>query len=408
MKRNILLLLFAVLIIHPIMSQDDGKVKIDYLLKEDTPSQWVYLVYSYGNRIDFVDSCYINMGQKRFRFEANMNDSLYSYYDIFFTAKGSPSIHLDLDRGENVELNEKSRTVKGSLTMAEKREHDSIRILNQIKYRFYKDSILKVKEEDRARLTDSLNYFQNQIKTGAALKTIAKARSPMSCYIMLILLEYEIPETAWDSLYADVKARFPEDKRLRNYWVKSNSNSNSNKIIQDRYQAMIDAKNGINTVERKTIKQIDDDIGEIKPYMLGDKIDSLSLVELSGNRILLEEIKTPYILIDFWASWCGPCRREYPNVKKVFETYVDSLTIFAVSFDNNEREWKNTIEMDKLEMFTHVYAGSQLTNAGRRMMKMFGITAIPANFLLDKDRRIIATNLRGENLMKKMEDLIEK
>lgn len=105
------------------------------------------------------------------------------------------------------------------------------------------------------------------------------------------------------------------------------------------------------------------------------------------------------VLIDFWASWCGPCRRENPNVKALYEaTKEKGFDILAVSLDESREEWLKAIEKDGLT-WTHV---SDLGGWQEKTASLFNVTAVPATFLVDGDAKIIAINLRGEELKEKV------
>lgn len=123
-----------------------------------------------------------------------------------------------------------------------------------------------------------------------------------------------------------------------------------------------------------------------------------------GKMISLSELKGKYVLLDFWASWCGPCRQENPNVVAAFNKYKDKgFTVFGVSLDQNKERWLGAIKSDNLT-WTHV---SDLKGWGNEVAKMYGISSIPQNLLLDKDGKIIAKNLRGPDLDAKLAEIVK-
>jgi len=125
----------------------------------------------------------------------------------------------------------------------------------------------------------------------------------------------------------------------------------------------------------------------------------------NGKPVKLSDYRGKYVLLDFWASWCGPCRAENPNVLDNYEKYHSKgLEILAVSLDDKKDNWLKAIKDDGLE-WAHV---SDLKGWKNEVAKTYNIRAVPSNFLLDKDGKIVAVDLRGEDLTHKLEEIFGK
>jgi thiol-disulfide isomerase/thioredoxin len=123
-----------------------------------------------------------------------------------------------------------------------------------------------------------------------------------------------------------------------------------------------------------------------------------------GKPVKLSDFRGKYVLVDFWASWCGPCRRENPNIVKAYKTYKNkNFTILGVSLDKDKQAWLAAVEKDGLD-WTQV---SDLKFWDNGAAKLFGVQSIPQNMLIDPDGIIIRKNLRGEELQKVLSEILK-
>ncbi len=125
----------------------------------------------------------------------------------------------------------------------------------------------------------------------------------------------------------------------------------------------------------------------------------------------LSDFEGHFVLIEFWASWCKPCRQESPNIVRAYEKYHDAeleggkgLRILSVSLDKNVKRWKKAIEKDGMKWDTHV---SSLKGWKGPVAKKYNVTQIPKNFLVDQNGKIVAMNLRGRKLHLKIDEYLK-
>jgi len=141
------------------------------------------------------------------------------------------------------------------------------------------------------------------------------------------------------------------------------------------------------------------------PIREGAPAPEIALPTPAGDTVRLSSTRGSVVLLDFWASWCSPCRMENPNLVKAYNTYHrKGFQIFQVSLDKTKDAWVNGIKDDQLDKWIHV---SDIQYWNSAAVKLYNIESIPSNFLLDREGRIIAVNLRGDALEAKLAEILK-
>ena len=153
----------------------------------------------------------------------------------------------------------------------------------------------------------------------------------------------------------------------------------------------------------KLYTQVKPQLEALKKTAIGQVAPDIELTTPDGKKVKPSDFRGKYLLLDFWASWCMPCRRENPNVVRMYKKYKDKgFEILGISLDRDKNKWIQAIKSDGL-VWHH---GSDLKGWQSEAAKLYGVSSIPNTFLLDKEGRIIAKGLRGPTLEQKLKELL--
>ncbi len=168
-------------------------------------------------------------------------------------------------------------------------------------------------------------------------------------------------------------------------------------LFETSPEAMLYAKRFVDGV-----RKMEADV-KSSPTKLGTQVLNFELKDINGITGDLAKTKGKIILIDFWASWCGPCRKENPNVKRVYSKYKDKgLEILSISLDTDKDAWKKAIEQDQMN-WSHMI---DERDPSKSIAARYNVTGIPFTLLLDENYKIIAKNIRGAELELKIAELL--
>ena len=150
-----------------------------------------------------------------------------------------------------------------------------------------------------------------------------------------------------------------------------------------------------NFPDNKAVQAFASQMEALEKVAIGKTAPEISAMTPEGKNIKLSDFKGKYVLLDFWASWCGPCRQENPNIVKAYQQFKDkNFTVFGFSLDDNQERWVKAIKDDNLT-WNHA---SELKQWDAPTARLYNINAIPASFIIDPSGKIVAKNLRGEEL----------
>lgn len=152
-------------------------------------------------------------------------------------------------------------------------------------------------------------------------------------------------------------------------------------------------------------KRIKEKITLLKKTSVGGSAEAVTIPDKDGKEIEFKASKAKYTLIDFWASWCGPCRRESRSLSKLLTKHqANGFAIYGISLDDDREKWLNALEKDG-RTWTNV---SSLKGYETKAAFDYGVTALPANFLIDSEGKIVAKNLHGRELVEKVNEVFSK
>lgn len=277
----------------------------------------------------------------------------------FFIENGKIRVRGNADSTEKIRVT--GTPENDTYTAAMKREYyfyDSVTVLNN-QYKLLTDK----NSPEASKLTMGADRLRDSVKQ-FWIDFTASHPDALTSAIFLYLLQDRIPLEQFEPLYDNVSER-----------VKNN-------------RFCMGVKTAIAAKKRTAI---------------GKAAPEFAVNDLDGKKISLADYKGRYVLLDFWASWCVPCRAESPALKEAYKNYKDKgFTIISVSVDTDNGKWKEAIVKDDLP-WTHICQGYDVNG----IAKLYGVQPIPDNFLINPEGKIIGRELRGADVNKSLSELIK-
>ncbi len=362
MMKNILLLIVGFLFAQVSIAQEPIQVKVIGNIFDATVDS-VQLSQFRGNRfVDLGSSAITDKGD--FAIDCKVPNP-----DFYVLRIGEDRINLILREGSEIKIygDGKNLNTFSNIIGSEESAKMKVFIVQMQQWNQKKDEITRAAQ---ANPSEKFQYDQQLQQEFAGFKNQRQGYIAKNSYspALLPVLSTLDPNTEW-----------AEFEQVALMLEKSLPGSPTIKNTFDNYLALKQQKEALNFLAP------------------GKEAPDFEEVMLDGNtKMKLSDLRGQVVLLDFWASWCGPCRRENPNVVRLYEKYKEKgFTILSVSLDKDGNKWKQAIEQDKLSWPNHV---SDLKGWSCAAAKKYQVRGIPFTVLIDKEGKIIRTKLRGAEL----------
>ncbi|MES2276882.1 MAG: redoxin domain-containing protein [Bacteroidota bacterium] len=362
MNKRILIYSAALLALVIASCKDNNAFKISGTLEHPGKVKKVYLLEADSARISVVDSTNLSEDGK-FQFKHTS-----AFANLYKLRIGSSIYDLIAENGQEINFKTDINDSKHDYTVSGSIESEKIQELNKLSNVFgeknnkvaaeYQDKVEKVGHESDSLMAIYKPQFMaiQDDYSRAVLKFVNDNKTSLASFYAVTSLETGKYEQQL-VMYAD--------------------------NIKDNFKG--------NLAVQKFLKQME----LVKPISVGHKAPEFSINGLDGKPVKLSDYKGKYVLLDFWASWCGPCRQEMPNVVKQYTAYKDKgLNILGISLDEDKGAWVKAIK----DLNMPWAQASELQKWDGATEKLYNVQAIPANFMIDPQGTIVAKNLTGTDL----------
>lgn len=359
MKRISYILLLCVVFAA---CKDKSNFVIEGQFKNAAPGSKVYLFsIQKENAVPLDSTVFSEKGEFKFSHSTPA-------VDFFRIASGNNEYMIIAKNGDQIKISADMTDKTLAYNISGAMEADKLEELNKVKHQYM------------VKITEIQKQFDEAVaaqpdKRDAIMEQMRPAYTEEIGALNKAVLKFAQDNTTSLAGFYAVNLLNPAEyeKEIVEYSDKIKSNFNENKVVTAFLVKM----------------------AKLKSVQIGQPAPEFTINGVDGKPIKLTDYKGKYVMLDFWASWCMPCRQENPNVVRAFNTYKDkNFTILGISLDEDVVAWKNAIAADKL---TWAHA-SDLKGFESAAATLYAIEAIPSSFIIDPAGKIIAKNLRGEDL----------
>lgn len=342
--------------------KDKSNFVIEGQFKNATPGSKVYLFsIQKENAVALDSTVFSEKGEFKFTHSTPA-------VDFFRIASGNNEYMIIAKNGDQIKISADMTDKTFAYNISGAMEADKLEELNKVKHQYMVkiSEIQKQFDESVAAQPDKRDAIMEQMRPAYTQEIGALNKA---------ILKFAQDNTSSLAGFYAVNLLNPAEfeKEIVEYSDKIKSNFNENKMVTSFLVKM----------------------AKLKSVQIGQPAPEFTINSIDGKPIKLADFKGKYVMLDFWASWCMPCRQENPNVVKAYHTYKDkNFSILGISLDEDVVAWKNAIAADKLT-WAHV---SDLKGFESPTAALYAIEAIPSSFIIDPTGKIIAKNLRGEEL----------
>lgn len=404
-----LLILLNVLLLNALCVGATSNVTIKMRLTPEinTVEQTVYVYHYEGNEYIIDDSVRTDPAQAEYTLKCNVEEE--SVVRLLFSKRGPINAQFLVHPDEEVEVqieeeDNKLYIINKRLIRGSKENDywvDFWEASNKLAYeRMDYERILRtpnITEAEKEAAQSKIDSC-NQEQTKLFLKELEQPYSPHIAATALNLAKSDIPREDYMALLSKCHELYPNNRRITETFGIANGQYKYPPASEESRKNM----RIIKTTERGRIT-LRNTASPKDTLKVGQQI-SMNLVDSLGHEIPLSKYQGKFVLLDFWASWCVPCRQAMPEILHVHKTYADRLVVCAINIDKDEAAWKRAVREWGMEPFAHFKGTDGEGNIREDTKRLIAKGTIPQNYLLDRSGKIVGINVYGEELIKLLEE----